>query len=501
MDMSLSDVCQNFLLTVLIAMMIQVQASTGWLRNMSKPLGMACTFNPCKISSFCGDGRVCQLNKDTCVHSCECIDRVTHEMCKTDDAANTTDTSLDDISSVDHKRTSESEVDNATSSKKCFLPCQHGRCIFVNGGSASKCSCDPGWAGHLCDNEAQCTLRCPENQNCRILEDLQEVCEQMPDLEGIFSVTNRSDKCMERYTIRPLTERKCRNGITCLYGKCQEGNGTNILACKCDPGASGTLCDILCCLDCGLHGNCSIDPTNDKSFCSCEKPYIGKLCQNIQTLERDQNLKWHLWLIGVCALLLPILVVLAVIIPYLMWKQRVIPIMKTVYCFQPYEDDDEVQWDAFVSYDANEQDDQFVRHTLYPQLEREMAFRVNINNLDSEESKSNIYNNLSSIQNSRRTIMVISKQYILREFTKFRNFYVRQEILQQKHRVIPIFMENISNLRPLIDRDLKTILNSVPYLQWHRDGTPQETRKFWERLKLCMPKLQKSTCSMPLNSK
>ncbi|KAK3601551.1 hypothetical protein CHS0354_027691 [Potamilus streckersoni] len=494
MDMTERNLCQICLLTVLISMIIQVQASTGWLRNMSKPPGTACTFNPCKINNFCGDGRVCHLNKDTCVHSCVCTDRVTHEMCQTDDAENTTATSLDDTSSVAHNRTSDSEVDDTTSFKKCFLPCQHGKCIFLNGGSASKCSCDPGWAGHLCDNEVHCTLRCPENQNCRILEDLQEVCENILYSEGILSITNRSDKCLEKYTIRPLSERKCSSGITCLYGKCQE------VACKCEPGASGTLCDKSCCLDCGLHGNCSIDPVNDKTFCSCEKPYIGKLCQDLQTLDREQKVKWHLWLIGVCAVLLLILVMLAVIIPYLMWKQGVIPIMKSVYYFQPYEDDDELQWDVFVSYDSNEQDEQFVRHTLYPQLEQEMAFRVKINHFDTEESKSIINNNLSSLQNSRRTIMVISKQYVLGEFTKVRNIYAQREILKHKHRVIPIFMENISNIRPLMDRDLKTILNSGPCLQWPKEGTPQEARKFWERLQLSMPKLKKTTFSIPPNS-
>ena len=48
---------------------------------------------------------------------------------------------------------------------------------------------------------------------------------------------------------------------------------------------------------------------------------------------------WYLWVVGVCAAAFLIMITLSVVVPYYMWKHRVILIMKIVHYFQAYEDD------------------------------------------------------------------------------------------------------------------------------------------------------------------
>lgn len=48
---------------------------------------------------------------------------------------------------------------------------------------------------------------------------------------------------------------------------------------------------------------------------------------------------WYLWVVGACVGAFVLLLVTGVVGPYMMWKHRVIVIMKIVHYFQPYEDD------------------------------------------------------------------------------------------------------------------------------------------------------------------
>ena len=47
---------------------------------------------------------------------------------------------------------------------------------------------------------------------------------------------------------------------------------------------------------------------------------------------------WYWWVVGVCLGLIVILILALVVLPYWMWRNRVILIMKIVHYFQRYED-------------------------------------------------------------------------------------------------------------------------------------------------------------------
>ncbi|KAK3606472.1 hypothetical protein CHS0354_041420 [Potamilus streckersoni] len=312
------------------------------------------------------------------------------------------------------------------------------------------------------------------------------------------SVTNtplsQSTDCSQNYTknIQP-----CQGGLPCFYGYCVVDNVSRTARCKCYPRVTGDLCNEICCLDCGPYGECGVNVEDSTQYCNCFLNYTGERCEtprpkeNTDNPEHVQKETWYLWLVGVCAVTLFVLLLLLIILPYLMWKHRVILIMKIVHYFQSYEDQDDRIWDAFVSYRSDPVDEEFVLRKLYNTLEKEMGFKLNLHFKDFAVGETIANNIIQAVQNSRRTILVMSKNYVKSEFTRFEYQCAQNEMLQRKHRIIPILLEDITEIKDTIDPTLKVILNSVTYIMWPGEDNPKELNKFWKRLELSMPKIRK----------
>ncbi|KAL3869474.1 hypothetical protein ACJMK2_042151 [Sinanodonta woodiana] len=366
-----------------------------------------CIITLCSIPNFCGNGRDCYTDPNTCQSECICTDNVTHELCRAN------------------------EVKVSTN-----LP-------LTSSGTIT-------------------TVPLPQSTNC-----------------------------LSNYTINTSCP------VPCMYGECVLDNET--MRCICYPGAVGEICQDPCCLDCGSHGDCAINRANGSQFCGCHPSYTGERCEILKTIENTANQRvkvekdtWYLWLVGVCAVVLFLLLLLLIVLPYLMWKHRIILIMKIVHYFQPYEDQDDRVWDAFVSFRSDPFDETFVLQKLIPTLEKEMNFKLNIHLRDFAVGETIANNIIQAVQNSRRTILVMSKNYVKSEFTRFEYQCAQQEMLQKKHRIIPILLEDITDIKDTIDPTLKVILNSVTYIVWPGENNPKELQKFWKRLELSMPKIRKA---------
>lgn len=57
------------------------------------------------------------------------------------------------------------------------------------------------------------------------------------------------------------------------------------------------------------------------------------------TYAPPEEVTWHYWVVGACVIVLVILLTLVVVVPYILWRNRVILVMKVVHYFQGYEDD------------------------------------------------------------------------------------------------------------------------------------------------------------------
>ncbi|XP_052760511.1 uncharacterized protein LOC128203241 [Mya arenaria] len=326
----------------------------------------------------------------------------------------------------------------------------------------------------------------------------------LPKLTDTTLLYPRYNACQEGSPRRPMSERKCPSQPlthACVYGKCIEEVGDHggwsgaIFTCECDVGARKTRCDELCCLDCGENGRCNLhgDQGERKPVCDCMPRYIGERCETfvphpVSIVEREAT--WYLWVVGSCVGAFLVLLVTSIAAPYYMWKNRVILIMKIVYYFQGFEDDDEKQFDAFVSYKSHPRDEGFVVRTLYQKLEKELGFRLCLHYRDFVPGETISNNIINAVDASRRTILILTPRYVESEFTRFEYQKAQQEMLKRKHKIIPILLDDISDLQSTMDKNLKGIINSVTYLEWP-EGESDDSKKiekFWKRLLLSMPK-------------
>lgn len=108
-----------------------------------------------------------------------------------------------------------------------------------------------------------------------------------------------------------------------------------------------------------------------------------------------------------------------------------------------------------------------------------------------------IANNIvSAIENSRRTIMILSPEYVQSEWCRMEYQKAQHEMLKLKHKIIPIVLADLSEVKNM-DKNLKSIMNSVTYLEWPGDNNSKQTDRFWKKLQLSLPKKPSQNSSSP----
>ncbi|XP_050319606.1 protein toll-like [Bactrocera neohumeralis] len=148
-------------------------------------------------------------------------------------------------------------------------------------------------------------------------------------------------------------------------------------------------------------------------------------------------------------------------------------------CIHERELDKHKTFDAFISY-AHQQAD-FVNHTLLPQLEQgEPPFRVCTHERNWLVGAYIPEQIIESVEQSRRTIIVLSQHFIESEWARMEFRTAHQCSLNEgRARIIMIKYGEIINSE-LLDKELKTYLDMNTYLDW------QDTR-FWDKLRYAMP--------------
>lgn len=101
-------------------------------------------------------------------------------------------------------------------------------------------------------------------------------------------------------------------------------------------------------------------------------------------------------------------------------------------------------------------------------------------------------NIIKAMENSRRTILVVTPNFIESEFCRFEYQRAQVEMLKRKQRIIPVILSDITREKEQMDETLRTILETITYLNWPEDNDPKKIEKFWKRLELSMPKKKTS---------
>ncbi|CAG2186957.1 unnamed protein product [Mytilus edulis] len=419
----------------------------------------------------------------------------------------------------------DEELPKSLKNRTClpkFFVCVHGFCKKER--LRFYCVCDSNWGGMFCDK-----LECPHCSNGCELEDGSIVCNTATELLVSFTAIPNPISTSTDFTSMPTAistttvgqingsfpdghvcssnytenQTKCMGIFPCRYGKCQnELIGSNLIKCVCDPGADGDMCEKTCCKFCSDHGRCRRGK-NETEYCNCNFDYEGEFCENKIIPKVLEEETWYWWVVGVCLGLIVILVLALVVLPYWMWRNRVILIMKIVHYFQRYEDNGVYD---FVNYykskeivdyyfiikstckTCDDRDESFVLKQLYSKLEVEMGFKLCLHFRDFIPGDTIANNIIRAVQGSRRTIMLLTPRYVQSEFTKFEYQMAQTEMLKRRHRIIPLVLDDISSVKGELDPNLEQIIHSVTYLEWPGEEESLKIQKFWKKLVLSMPK-------------
>lgn len=396
-------------------------------------------------------------------------------------------------------KTSDAPASGCTDSSVCV----NGYCHIEEG----RCICDMSFTGDRC--QIKCPMACFPPKFC-VLNNSKFSCEQLDiqiestsRIERSVNVTTPPDigsqtrnVCSDKYHMRSQNERVCPlTKFECTYGICTEliSDDKFEMKCTCDPGSYGGKCEKACCLNCSGNGECRVNSTGYE-YCDCYLAYLGRYCELQRPSPepvKPEDTSWTKWVIGGSIAFVLFLFVIICAVLYCMWQHRVLMVMKLVHKFQPFEDGDDKDFDAFVSYRSSQIDEDFVYTRLYPKLEKEMGFKLCLHYRDFIPGDTIANNIIWAINNSRRTIIVLSPQYIRSDFTRFEYQVAQTEMLKRKHKIIPIVLEDVKSFEDEMDENLKVIIQSVTYIKWPGSNSLKALDQFWKQLQLSLPKKRK----------
>lgn len=146
----------------------------------------------------------------------------------------------------------------------------------------------------------------------------------------------------------------------------------------------------------------------------------------------------------------------------------------------PFEDDR--MFDAYITYSLK--DDGFVTQMLAPGLEQgNPRYRVGLHYRDFNVSSFVADTIVEAIESSKRTILVVSKNFVESEWCRFEfKSALHEGLKDKKERLIIVTLGEIQ-LRD-VDPELRVYMKNAVHVNWG-------DRMFWEKLKFTMPDVGK----------
>ncbi|XP_071521732.1 toll-like receptor Tollo [Panulirus ornatus] len=156
-----------------------------------------------------------------------------------------------------------------------------------------------------------------------------------------------------------------------------------------------------------------------------------------------------------------------------------------------YEGDTDKAFDAFVSYSSK--DEVFVTQILAPELERGTpSYKLCLHYRDFPVGAYITDTILSAVETSKRTILILSENFIKSEWCRFEFRSAHHEVLKDRRRRLIVILLGDVPQRDL-DPDIRLYLKTNTYLKWG-------DTHFWEKLKFAMPDAQPPTRNHQLHA-
>ncbi|KAK7918532.1 hypothetical protein WMY93_009816 [Mugilogobius chulae] len=129
-------------------------------------------------------------------------------------------------------------------------------------------------------------------------------------------------------------------------------------------------------------------------------------------------------------------------------------------------------YDAFVSYNVH--DEEWVYHELVPELEERQGWKLCLHHRDFEPGKAILENIVDAIYSSRKTLCVISPQYLHSEWCSW-------EIQMASFRLFDEQKDEISSDQLSPFYRMRKLVKSRTYLSWTQARSHRGL--FWERVR------------------
>ncbi|PRD36761.1 UNVERIFIED_CONTAM: Tl [Trichonephila clavipes] len=187
-------------------------------------------------------------------------------------------------------------------------------------------------------------------------------------------------------------------------------------------------------------------------------------------------------LLSVCAAFIFLIIVLLV---YYRHRQLILSFLYIHcdevfhFCFKDSDIDDDKAFDAFIAYSSSER--HIVMELLHELEEKEPHFQLCIHERNWIPGRFISDNIISSVQSSKRTIVILSNNFISSPWFRLE---LRAAIFKvsgdKKNKIIVILADKSTSLDG-IDTEIRHVISKRTYLVWGE-------RWFWEKLRYVMPR-------------
>lgn len=145
--------------------------------------------------------------------------------------------------------------------------------------------------------------------------------------------------------------------------------------------------------------------------------------------------------------------------------------------FSDYNDKDRL-YDAYVIYSA--QDENFVTQGLTSVLENDIGYRLCLHYRDFNPNANGYIADTicEAIDNSKRAVLVLSKNFLYNEWGHFEFKGAVHEVLKRRRKLIIILYGDIPQKD--LDADIRLYLKTNLCIEW-------DDKKFWQKLRLALP--------------
>ncbi|XP_067850987.1 interleukin-1 receptor accessory protein-like [Heptranchias perlo] len=184
-----------------------------------------------------------------------------------------------------------------------------------------------------------------------------------------------------------------------------------------------------------------------------------------------------------CALGVTLLILVTSIVVYHFWWIEII-LLYRLYFGTDETIGDGKEYDVYVSYARNAEEEEFVLTTLRSVLENEYGYKVCIYDRDSLPGGNVAEGVFSFVERSRRMIIVLSPDYLAERSVSL--LELKAGSACQRHGSAKIIIVEYKPARRL-NRELLRLRHTASYLKWKGDRSRKTNSRFWKVLRLALP--------------